>query len=145
MASGELSGADYQVLAAFRYQIRQFLHFSEEVARKAGLNPQQHQALLALKGLPAGAEPNIGEIAAQLHIRHHSAVELIERLERTGFVRKRRGSGDRRRVRLETTARGEQVLEKLSLAHRAELESQGPDLIKALDHVITKKSGTNGK
>ena len=146
MGSGRLSGADYEVLAAFRYQIRQFLHFSEEAARKAGLNPQQHQALLALKGLPAGTEPNIGEIAARLQIRHHSAVELVERLERTGFVRKKRGPDDRRHVTLEMTAEGEQVLEQLSLAHREELESQGPHLIKALDKVITtQKSGPNGK
>lgn len=138
MGSGKFSGADYEVLAAFRYQIRQFLHFSEEAARKAGLNPQQHQALLALKGLPEGTEPNIGEIAARLQIRHHSAVELVERLERTGFVRKTRGPGDRRHVTLETTEQGEQVLEQLSLAHREELESQGPHLIKALDNVITK-------
>jgi DNA-binding MarR family transcriptional regulator len=136
MASGKLSATDYEALAAFRYQIRQFLHFSEEAARGAGLNPQQHQLLLALKGLPKGVEPNVGEIADRLRIRHHSAVELIERLVHKGLIRKQRGDEDRRHVLLEITADGERILQKVSLAHREQLESMGPELIKALNKVI---------
>jgi DNA-binding MarR family transcriptional regulator len=136
MASGKFSATDYEALAAFRYQIRQFLHFSEEAARVAGLNPQQHQMLLALKGLPKGVEPNVGEIADRLHIRHHSAVELIERLVHKGLIRKQRGDEDRRHVLLEVTVKAERILQKLSLAHREQLESMGPELIKALNKVI---------
>jgi DNA-binding MarR family transcriptional regulator len=127
---------DYTALAEFRYQIRHFLHFSENAARTAGLNPQQHQLLLALKGLPQTIEPNIGEIAARLHIRHHSAVELTERLVRKGFVRKQRAPADQRRVLLEITARGEAILRRLSLSHRAQLESVGTDLIDNLNKLI---------
>lgn len=145
MASDELSPADYEALAAFRFQIRQFLHFSEEAARRAGLNPQHHQLLLALKGLPADVEPNVGELADRLHIRHHSAVELIERLVLKGLLRKQRGEDDRRRVLLEMTAQGERVLQKLSLTHRAQLESMGPELIKSLDQVIKRKTQTGAE
>ncbi|HEY2380796.1 MAG TPA: helix-turn-helix domain-containing protein [Terriglobia bacterium] len=137
MASGKLSAADYEALAEFRHRIRQFFRFSEDAARRAGLNPQQHQLLLALKGLPKAVEPNVGEIAERLYIRHHSAVELIERLVRKGLIRKQRGNEDRRHVLLEVTARGERMLQKLSLPHREQLESMAPGLIKALNKVIT--------
>src|SRR6267142_2841155 len=102
----ELTADDYEALAEFRYQIRRFLHFSEKAARFAGLNPQQHQLLLTLKGLPKGVEPNIGEIAERLHIRHHSAVELTDRLTERQLVDKRPSPVDRRRVLLEITAQG---------------------------------------
>jgi len=127
-----LTAADYRALAEFRYQIRQFLHFSEKAGRSAGLNPQHHQLLLALKGIPKGLQPSINEIARRLHLRHHSVVELTNRLTARGLIRKRPDSSDRRRVLLEITARGEAVLRKLSLLHRAQLEFLGRDLIKAL-------------
>jgi len=138
----DLSAQDYRALAEFRYQIRRFLHFSEEAARFAGLNPQQHQLLLTLKGLPKGVEPNIGEIAERLHIRHHSAVELTDRLTERQLVDKRPSPVDRRRVLLEITAQGQAVLGKLSLIHRAQLESVGPDLIKALKKLQTQGSSS---
>lgn len=137
MASDKLSAADYRLLAQFRYQISLFLHFSEQAARAEGLNPAEHGLLLALKGLPEEVEPNIGELAARLHIRHHSAVELAERLVRKGSVRKRRGREDRRHVFLEITARGETILRKLSISHRAQIESVGADLIYALKKLIS--------
>jgi DNA-binding MarR family transcriptional regulator len=99
---GKLTAGDYRALAEFRYQIRRFLHFSESVARSAGLNPQQHQLLLALKGLPKGVEPNVGEIAQRLFVRHHSAVELTDRLTERQLLRKRQSRQDRRRVLLFT-------------------------------------------
>jgi DNA-binding MarR family transcriptional regulator len=141
----DLTAQDYRALAEFRYQIRRFLHFSEKAARSAGLNPQQHQLLLALKGLPTGVEPNIGEIAERLYIRHHSAVELVDRLTEHRLVEKRQSPADRRRVLLEITEEGEAVLRRLSLSHRAQLESLGADLVKALKKLQTQGSGSNGK
>jgi DNA-binding MarR family transcriptional regulator len=128
----ELTAGDYRALAEFRYQIRRFFYFSESAARSAGLNPQQHQLLLALKGLPKGVEPNVGEIAQRLLVRHHSAVELTDRLTERRLLRKRHSREDHRRVLLEITASGEAILRKLSLIHRAQLESVGADFFKAL-------------
>jgi len=115
-----------------RHQIRRFLHFSEQASRRAGLEPRQHQVMLAIKGLPANARPRIGEIAQRLQIQHHSAVELVNRLAGGGYVRRRRGGQDRREVLLALTPKGEKVLRELSLYHRAELQSAGPALVRAL-------------
>ena len=87
-----LTLADYESLAELRYQIRRFLHFSEQASRKAGLEPRQHQLMLALKGLPTGTRPRIGELAERLQIQHHSAVELANRLAAGGYVRRHRGA-----------------------------------------------------
>ena len=126
---------DYQSLAELRHQIRRFLHFSEQNARLAGLEPRQHQLMLALKGLPPGRRPRVAEIAERLQIQHHSAVELVNRLSDAGLVRRHRGTQDRREVMLSLTAKGEKVLRELSLQHRAELRSAGPALVKALRQV----------
>jgi DNA-binding MarR family transcriptional regulator len=135
----ELTADDYRALADFRYHIRRFLHFSEKAARASGLNPQHHQLLLALKGLPEDVTPTINVAADRLQIRHHSAVELTNRLTARGLLRKRQDATDRRRVLLEITARGEAVLRKLSLIHRAQLESVGQDLIRALQELLKKQ------
>jgi len=127
-----LTLADYEALAELRHQIRRFLHFSEEASRRVGLEPHQHQLMLALKGLPTGARPRIGELAERLQIRHHSAVELVDRLATRGYVLRRPGGEDRREVLLGLTPKGEKVLRELSLHHRNELRSQGPALIAAL-------------
>jgi DNA-binding MarR family transcriptional regulator len=79
-AHHDLSLADYQALAEFRYLLRRFLHFSEQEARAAGLEPQQHQMLLAIKGLPADKAASVGELAERLQLQHHSTVELINRM-----------------------------------------------------------------
>jgi DNA-binding MarR family transcriptional regulator len=126
---------DYQALAEFRYQIRRFLFFSEQVARSAGLEPQQHQLLLALKGLPDGARPRIGELAERLQLQHHSTVELANRLAAGGYVRRSRAGDDRREVLLALTAKGEKVLRDLSVHHRDELRTQGLVLVAALKRV----------
>ncbi len=141
----DLTAKDYRALAEFRYQIRRFIYFSERAARNAGLNPQQHQLLLVLKGLPKDVEPNVGEIADRLFIRHHSAVELTDRLTERNLLRKRQSRHDRRRVLLEITAEGEAVLSKLSLIHRAQLKSVGAELIKALRKLQTYGSRSNAK
>jgi DNA-binding MarR family transcriptional regulator len=128
----QLSLADYQALAELRYQIRRFLYFSEQAARDATLEPRQHQLMLALKGLPRGVRPRIGELAERLQIQHHSAVELVNRLATGGYVRRQRAGDDRREVLLSLTPKGEKVLRELSLHHKAELRMQGPALVNAL-------------
>jgi DNA-binding MarR family transcriptional regulator len=131
-----LTSGDYRSLAEFRHQIRRFLHFSEHAARQAGLEPTQHQLLLALKGLPAEIRPRIREMAERLQIQHHSAVELVNRLEVAGFVRRQRAREDRREVLVQLTPRGEKILRQLSLHHRSELRSQGPALLSALERLL---------
>ena len=118
--------ADYRALAEFRYQIRRFLHFSERAARRAGLEPQQHQALLALKGLPDGRSATIGELAERLQIAHHSAVELVWSPGGPRADARARGVVDRRQVLLTLSPEGASVLRELSLLHRAELRATGP-------------------
>ena len=135
----------YQALAEVRYQLRRFLHFSEQMARDAGLEPQQHQLMLALKGLPAGTRPRVAELAERLQIKHHSAVELINRLASAGCVRRHRGgegkgdNGDRREVLVALTSKGENILRQLSVHHRAELRKRGPVLIAALKRAMAAK------
>jgi DNA-binding MarR family transcriptional regulator len=131
-----LPPADYQALAEFRYQIRRFLHFSERAARHAGLEPQQHQALLALKGLPDGRSATIGELAERLQIAHHSTVELVGRLADRGLIARARGAADRRQVLLTLSPEGATVLRELSMLHRAELRATGPALVHALNALL---------
>lgn len=140
----KLTLMDYESLAQLRYQIRKFLHFSEENARVAGLEPRQHQLLLALKGLPRDVRPRIAELAERLQIQHHSAVELVNRLVSGGYVRRRKAGEDRREVLLALTPKGEKVLRNLALHHKDELKRQGPDLVRALKHVMG-NTGNGGR
>src|SRR5579864_7767015 len=133
--------AVYEALAELRYQIRRFLHFSEQAAREAGLEPRQHQLMLTLKGLPAGTRPRIGELAERLQIQHHSAVELTNRLAARGYVRRHRGGLDRREVLLALTPKGEKILRDLSLHHKAELRMRGPALVTALKRAMQTGKG----
>jgi DNA-binding MarR family transcriptional regulator len=128
--------AQYQDLAEFRRQIRKFLHFSEATAREHGIEPQQHQLLLAVQGLPDGVKPTIGEIASRLFIQHHSAVELVNRLVATGAVTRVPGAEDKREVLIRLTRSGRGVLRRLAMDHRTELESSGPELARALQSVL---------
>ena len=123
-----LRDCDYQQLADFRYALRQFLEFSSNAARKAGLTPQQHQALLAIKGLSIAGDVSIGNIAARLISRHHSTVELLDRLVDLGLVRRRLDAADRRRVNILLTAKAERLLATLSEAHIMELKRLRPTL-----------------
>jgi DNA-binding MarR family transcriptional regulator len=120
-ASGELALADYQLLAEFRYLLARFLAFSGEAARAAGLAPRQHQALLAIKGYPGGAEVTVGDLAKRLGIRHHSAVGLVDRLVDSGYLLRRADVRDGRRALVSLTTTGENALAALSTAHREEL------------------------
>jgi DNA-binding MarR family transcriptional regulator len=132
----KLTLSDYQALAEFRYQIRRFLHFSEQVVKQAGLERGQYQLLLAIKGMPAGVRPRISELANRMQIRHHSAVELVNRLEAGGFVHRTRAQDDRREVLLALTPKGEKVLGELAVHHHDELRSSGPELVTALRRIM---------
>ena len=131
-----LSQGDYRALAEFRFQLRSFLSFSERAARAHGVEPQQHQLLLALKGLPEGMRPTIGTLAERLCVEHHTAVTLTDRLECAGLVQRRRGTRDRREVLLDVTSRGEQVLTELSQLHRDQLKTVAPSLHRALATIL---------
>jgi DNA-binding MarR family transcriptional regulator len=131
-----LTLSDYQALAEFRYQIRKFLHFSERAVQAAGLERGQYQMLLAIKGMPDGVRPRIRDLANRMQIQHHSAVELINRLEAGGYVRRARAREDRREVLLALTAKGERTLAELALHHHEELQSAAPSLVTALRRVM---------
>jgi DNA-binding MarR family transcriptional regulator len=129
----KITKAQYETLARFRYTLRRFLHFSEEAAHTAGLAPQQHQALLAIRGFPGRDRVTIGELAEQLQVRHHSAVGLVDRLVAEELVVREPSDTDRRRVYVRLTDEGEHVLEKLSTAHRVQLQGIGPELSRLLE------------
>jgi DNA-binding MarR family transcriptional regulator len=128
---------DYETLAEFRYQIRRFLRFSEEAARAQSLSSQQHQLLLALKGLPRDLKPTVGVLAERLQLRHHSAVELVDRLVDRGYAARTRDSADRRLVLVHVTPRGMAALDNLTRVHRAELHTSGPRLIATLRKLVS--------
>lgn len=131
--SNSLSTADLAALAEFRYRIRRFLHFSEEIARQAGLEPQQHQLLLfAAAGAAPDRPASIGELAERLQLMPHSVDELVVRAEANGLVRRRRGLADRRIVLVEPTDRGRRILDQLAEAHRTELRTIAAGLVEAL-------------
>jgi DNA-binding MarR family transcriptional regulator len=136
---GDLTPAEYRALAEFRYQIRRFLRFSEEQARSSGLEPRQHQLLLAIKGLPPDKKPTVSEISSRLQLRHHSTVELVNRLAVRGLVTRVRGEADRREVLIELTRSGEALLRRLTMAHREELQNAASELSKALGALLRKK------
>jgi len=135
-AVGDLTSDQYRDLAEFRRQIRRFLHFSELTAKEHGIEAQQHQLLLAVQGLPEDASPTIREIASRLFIQPHSAVELVDRLEKTGAIVRHPGTEDKREVRVRLTPAGRAILRRLALAHRTELERSGPELARALNSVL---------
>ncbi len=126
----------YRALAELRYHIRAFLSFSEEAAHAAGIEPQQHQLLLVLKGLTPPQRPTVGTVAARLFIQHHSAVELVKRSVQRGLVERRTSEEDRREASLRITPAGSRLLHKLSLSHRTELRSAGPALVRSLDALV---------
>lgn len=135
---------EYQTLAEFRYQLRRFLRFSEQAARAAGLEPQQHQLLLALKGLPEGKKATISVLAERLQLAHHSTVELVDRLVERGFIQRSRDEADQRQVLVSITSQGEEVLQNLSLSHRDELHLVGPALVQALNTLLKNTNNTKG-
>jgi DNA-binding MarR family transcriptional regulator len=114
---------DYQRLRAFRSELRDFLRWSEQTAHDAGLTPALHQLLLVIRGFPVAPGPTIGEAAHELHIRHHSAVELAQRAESTGLIRRDRDTDDQRRLHLELTEEGRERLETLTREHLTRIQT----------------------
>ena len=135
----KITKAHYETLAELRYALRQFLRFSESAAQAAGVTPQQHQAMLAIKGFPGRDHITIGELAERLQILHHSAVGLANRLVTENYARRVPDQKDRRQVRLTLTIRGETVLEKLSATHREQLRRIGPQI----NHLLEFLRGDN--
>ena len=127
-----LSTNDYRSLATFRRALRVFLRFSEDAARAAGLTPSQHQLLLAIRGHSGVGAPSMGEVADALQLRHHSTVELVNRAETGGLVRRRVDPADARRHLLELTGGGEKLLASLSLQHREELRRFRTEMLDVL-------------
>ncbi|HEY8993262.1 MAG TPA: MarR family winged helix-turn-helix transcriptional regulator [Lacunisphaera sp.] len=128
MPGPRITQSHYESLASLRHALRRFLNFSQEAAREAGLTPQQHQALLAIKGFPGRDYVSITELAERLQLRHHSAVGLVDRLTRARLLRRTPSASDRRRVELRLTAQGEKMIERLSSIHLQELRQLGPEL-----------------
>jgi DNA-binding MarR family transcriptional regulator len=127
----DISSSEYKALAEFRYQIRAFLCFSENAARAAGVEPQQHQLMLAVRAA-APAAATIRYLAGRLQLRHHSVVGLVDRLEGAGLVRRKRSDADRRSAEVQLTIKGSKLLGELSMHHRRELQSAIPALIRSL-------------
>jgi len=123
-----LTTGDYAQLAGFRYALRTFLRFSEDAAAQAGLTAQQYQAMLVLRGCADGERVSINDLAMQLLIKHNSAVGLVDRLQEEGLVAREPSRSDRRKVELHLTPRGRQVLARLAVSHRRELQRIGPDV-----------------
>jgi DNA-binding MarR family transcriptional regulator len=134
-----ISEAEYQAMAELRYRIRLFLRESDAAARSAGLEPQQYLMLLAIRGLPDGNSAKIRSLADSLLIKHHSAVELVDRLERRGLVRRSRGREDRRQVLVSLLPRGHRVLDRVVKQRIGEVRAGGNQLIRAIDALLPKQ------
>ena len=123
MTPRKMSKSDFETLAEFRYALRRFLRFSEEVTRNTGVTPLQYQLMLQIKGFPGRDWANVDELAERLQAKHHGVVALISRCEEAGLVRRSAGRSDKRRVEVQLTKKGEECLEQLARLHRDELRS----------------------
>jgi DNA-binding MarR family transcriptional regulator len=135
----DVTPSDYRALAEFRYELSRYLLLSDQAARSAGLEPGQYRFLLMLKGLPEDLEPTIGTMAKRLGLRHHSTVELVDRMEKRGLISRERSEEHRSFVFVRITPKGEAVLKKLVASRKAELQKAGPVLVRALNTLIHKK------
>jgi DNA-binding MarR family transcriptional regulator len=141
----EVSTEQYRALAELRHQIRQFLSEGDHAARGAGLEPQQYLLLLMIRGLPDGQSATIRTLAERLMLKHHSAVELVDRLEGNGFVRRARAREDRRNVIVSLLPRGERLLEEVARQRINELRSNGHELVRAIDRLLDEEGKLAGK
>jgi len=139
----EITTAEYQALAELRHRIRIFLREGDFVARESGLEPQQYLMLLAIRGLPGNQEATIRALADRLAVKHHSAVELIDRLESHKLVRRTRSRDDRRRVIVSLLPRGERLLEDVARQRIGELRASGLALVHAIEALL--EPGRNGR
>ncbi len=141
----EITTDEYRALAELRYRIRRFLREGDAVAQAAGLEPQQYLLLLTIRGLPAEEEATIRTVAERLALKHHSVVELIDRLETHGYVRRTRGREDRRRVLVSLLPRGERLLEQVARHRIGELRANGHELVRAIDQLLERPPQTDHK
>lgn len=141
----EPSLAEYRALAELRYQIRRFLRFSEDAAREANIEPQQHQLLLAIKGLPKDQEPTIRVLAERLCVKHHTTVALVDHLEARSLVRRERHQEDRREILLRLTPASARLLRRLSVLHRNQFRTIAPTLVKALTAILPRRRHTEDR
>ena len=123
-----LTAADYRTLLAFRTALTRFLHWRSEQIQQAGLTPQQHNLLLAVRAHPEGTGPSIRQIADQLVVQHHTAVGLVDRAQRAKLVCRGPDPDDRRLVRVRLTPKGRQVVRRLEASHKEELRRIAPAL-----------------
>lgn len=140
----EVTIEEYRALAELRHHIRHFVREGDAVAREAGLEPQQYLLLLAIRGLPEDAEATIRVLAERLELKHHSMVELIDRLEMHGYVRRTRSRDDRRRVLVSLLPRGEKLLEQVARHRIEELRTTGAALVSAISSLLENKSPNAG-
>jgi DNA-binding MarR family transcriptional regulator len=135
-----ITADEYRAMAELRYRIRLFLREGDAAARSAGLEPQQYLMLLAIRGLPNGNESTkIRFLADSLLIKHHSAVELVDRLEMRGLVRRTRDRQDRRQVLISLLPKGQRVLERVVQQRVGEVRAGGNQLIRAIDALLRKR------
>jgi len=139
----DITASEYRALAELRYLIRHFLREGDAKARAVGLEPQQYLMLLAIRGLPEGSDATIQMLAERLALKHHSAVELIDRLETHGYVRRTRSRDDRRRVFVTLLPRGERFLEQVARNRISELRASGKTLVGAIEALL-KRGNRNG-
>lgn len=115
----------YEALATFRYELRRFMRYSEQVTRRHGLTPLQYQLMLQIRGFPGGRAPTVGDLAERLQAKHHGVVSLLTRCERLSLIERHANAADRRSVHVRLTARGERALERLARLHRDQLLAHG--------------------
>jgi len=123
-------------LAEFRYRLREFFSFSEAATEAVGISAQQYQLLQVIAAVPVGQERSISHVAERMLLRHNSAVELVDRAQRSGLVRRAADESDHRRSLLEITERGQQLLSLLVEEHLKEIEVKGPEMNRALQRLI---------
>ncbi|HXJ46072.1 MAG TPA: MarR family transcriptional regulator [Candidatus Dormibacteraeota bacterium] len=139
--SEKITASEYRALAELRYRIRLFLREGDATALSEGLEPQQYQMLLAIRGLEDGESATIGTLAERLAIKHHSAVELIDRLEKRGFVKRLRNRGDRRQVQVVLLLRGEKALASVVKERISELRATGDALVRTIEALLERRNG----
>ena len=135
---------EYRSLAELRYRLRRFIQEGDTTARQAGLEPQQYLLLLAIRGLPDGLTATISTLAERLSLRHHSTVELIDRMEARGYLRRVRGKEDRREVLISLQPKGEKLLEKVVAQRIVELRSHGHALVSAISSLLEERNDAPG-
>ncbi|HEX4543275.1 MAG TPA: MarR family transcriptional regulator [Candidatus Acidoferrum sp.] len=136
---------EYQALAELRRRIRKFVHEGDAVASAAGLEPQQYLLLLMIRGIPAGQEATVSNLAERLVLKHHSVVELIDRLETHGYVRRNRSREDRRSVLVSLLPRGEKILQDVAQHRIGELRATGAALVNAISSLLQNGRGSLNK